>query len=98
VLGNLSTLVVGGRRPFPVSSLLDPSLRADSLDEALIGRRDFFDDGWRSAPVYSRERLPTDATIEGPAVIQQVDATTVLEPGSRARIDGVGNLRIEVGA
>ena len=98
VLVNLVTSVVGRRRPFPVEALLDPARRAGSLDAAQIGRRDFFDGAWRAAPVYARERLPADAVLDGPAVIQQVDATTVLEPGSRARLDGIGNLRIEVGA
>jgi N-methylhydantoinase A len=32
-----------------------------------------------------REKLPLDAIIEGPAILEQMDATTVLEPGDRAR-------------
>jgi N-methylhydantoinase A len=35
--------------------------------------------------------------VEGPAIIQQFDATTVIEPGAVAVIDAVGNLRIRVG-
>jgi hypothetical protein len=29
--------------------------------------------------------------------VQQVDATTVIEPGSTALVDAIGNLRITVG-
>jgi N-methylhydantoinase A len=35
--------------------------------------------------------------IEGPAVIQQFDATTVIEPGAVATFDAIGNLHIRVG-
>ena len=43
-------------------------------------------------------RLPIGASIAGPAIVQQIDATTVIEPGAVATIDGVGNMRIAVGA
>jgi N-methylhydantoinase A len=36
--------------------------------------------------------------VEGPAIIEQSDATTIIEPGAVATIDDVGNLRIKVGA
>jgi len=47
--------------------------------------------------VYQREKLPLDAIIEGPAVLEQLDATTVVEPGDRAASDADGNLIIEIG-
>jgi len=34
--------------------------------------------------------------VIGPAVIQQFDTTTVIEPGASATVDGIGNLRIRV--
>ena len=52
---------------------------------------------WHDTPVYAREKLPLDAEIEGPAILEQMDATTVLEPGDRARSDSDGNIIIEVG-
>ena len=57
----------------------------------------WFDGGWRDTPVYPREKLPLDAVIEGPAILEQLDATTVLEPGDRATSDADGNLIIEIG-
>ncbi len=99
VLVNLNTSVIGKRRPFPIASLVDARKRASTLSEARIGtRRLWLEGGWRAAPIYDRERLPADAVIEGPAVIQQVDATTMIEPGATARLDPIGNLRIAVGA
>ena len=58
----------------------------------------WFETGWATTPVYRRERLPLEATIDGPALIEQLDTTTVLEPGSRARLDRLGNLVVKVGA
>ncbi len=37
------------------------------------------------------------AEIAGPAILEQMDATTVMEPGDRGRSDSDGNLIIEVG-
>ena len=95
VLVNLVTSVVGRRRAFPLASLLDRAARRRTLDEARIGRRPFYADGaWHEASVYAREALPAEARIEGPAVVQQIDATTVIEPGAVAVVDAIGNLRI----
>ena len=57
----------------------------------------WFDGGWRDTPVYRREQLPAGATLAGPAIVEQLDATTVIEPGDRARVDALGNLEITVG-
>jgi N-methylhydantoinase A len=98
-LVNLETSVIGRRRPFPVSALLDVRERRASLGEAQTGARRVFADGhWHEAAVYARERLPLEARIEGPAIVEQIDATTVIEPGAAARVDAIGNLRIGVGA
>ena len=43
-----------------------------------------------------RSDFGAGAEISGPAVIGQVDATTLLPPGSSARVDEYGNLMITV--
>jgi N-methylhydantoinase A len=97
VLVNLVTSVIGRRKSFPLSALLDPEARAATLDEAVIGTRDLYADGrWHSARVYARDKLAVGARIEGPAVVQQIDATTVIEPGAVATVDAIGNLRVRV--
>ncbi|MDX2205577.1 MAG: hydantoinase/oxoprolinase family protein [Hyphomicrobiaceae bacterium] len=98
VLVNLVTSVVGKRRAFPISALLDDSNRATSVEGAAIGERKLYAGGaWHTARVLDRARLPLGARFAGPAVIQQIDATTVVEPGASALVDQVGNLRIAVG-
>lgn len=97
-LVNLNTSVIGVRPEVDLSALIDPSGRAATLDGALLERRQvWFDGAWRDTPVYSREKLPLDAIVEGPAILEQLDATTVLEPGDVASSDRDGNLVVEVG-
>ncbi|MGQ3354800.1 MAG: hydantoinase/oxoprolinase family protein [Phreatobacter sp.] len=96
VLVNLVTSVIGRRRAFPLSALLDPTARAATAEGAVIGERQVHADGrWWDAKVYSREGLPVGATIAGPAIVQQIDATTVIEPGAVATVDAIGNLRVK---
>jgi len=47
-------------------------------------------------PVYDRAKLLPGQTLAGPAVIEQLDATTVLGPGDQCAIDRVGNLIVEL--
>jgi N-methylhydantoinase A len=94
VLVNLNTSVIGKRRPFDLRALL-PRAEGDPL----VGERRLHAEGaWHMAKVWQRERLTPGAQIAGPAIIQQADATTVLEPGSAAVVDALGNLRIRVSA
>ena len=55
-----------------------------------------FADGWHDTPVYRRDRLPAAATLAGPAIIEQMDTTTVLAPGDRASQDADGNLLVTI--
>lgn len=97
-LVNLNTSVIGVRADLDLSRLIDPAGRADMLDDAKTETRPvWFAGTWHDTSVYARERLPLDAKIAGPAIVEQMDATTVLEPGDRARADPDGNLIIEVG-
>jgi N-methylhydantoinase A len=47
------------------------------------------------ASVYERKELKPGGTFEGPAVVVQMDSTTVVPPGWRAEVDGAGNLVLE---
>lgn len=97
-LVNLTTSVVGKRRAVDLSLLLDPAQRVSTVDGALTGTRRMHADGrWQDAAIYARDRLPMGAVILGPAVIEQLDATTVIEPGATGRVDATGNIRITLG-
>ncbi len=47
-------------------------------------------------PIYQRAALKPGHTIQGPAVIEQLDATTLLYPDDTLSVDAAFNLRIEV--
>ena len=44
---------------------------------------------------YSRGKLAPGMTFDGPAIVDQGDATTVVAPGFRARVDHVLDLILE---
>ena len=48
--------------------------------------------GWIACSRYDREALGPGAVVAGPAIVEQLDSTTVIHPGQRARVDTFGNL------
>ncbi len=84
-----------GRRPH--FDLLAMAPGAGLSVEAAVrpSRRVWFDGAWHEAAIYARLELPAGAVIAGPAILEQPDATTVVDPGLSARVDGLGNLIIE---
>ena len=84
-----------GRRPAFDFSVFAPDA-SNALETAKAGsRKVWFAGGWRDTTVWSRLALPAAATIEGPAILEQPDATTVIEPGHVARVDRLGNVIVE---
>jgi N-methylhydantoinase A len=67
------------------------------VEEALKDTRevDFDEHGRHDASAYERARLGAGAELEGPAVIEEPAASTVVFPGQRLRVDEYGNLIIE---
>ena len=53
-------------------------------------------EGAVETPIYSHDGLPAGVTIEGPAIVEQLDSTTVIPPGVRAEVDEWLNIRIHV--
>jgi N-methylhydantoinase A len=96
-LVNVNTSVVGERVPVDLSTLIDPAGRKATLAEAMRTERQVHFGNWVKTPVYQRDLLPLDAVIKGPAVIEQMDTTVLIEPGDVARSDGAGNLLIDIG-
>ena len=84
-----------GRRPAFDFAVFTPDPSA-SLEKGRLGSRPvWFEGGWRETQVWARLELPVDARILGPAILEQPDATTVIEPGLAGRIDRLGNLIVE---
>lgn len=59
-------------------------------------REVFFDDKWYETPIYDRETLPVGFEFTGPAIIDQLDSTTVVPPDTLASIDEWKNIRIQL--
>jgi N-methylhydantoinase A len=57
-------------------------------------RRARFDGAWLEATIVARDSLRQGDTLTGPAIVEQLDTTTVIEPGDVAVIDSQGNLVI----
>ena len=55
----------------------------------------YFSKSTLDTPVYDRSALQAGNELSGPAIIQQYDATTVVEPGWSGRVDQWGTLRLE---
>jgi N-methylhydantoinase A len=60
---------------------------------AIKGRRQAsFNGTMIDATLYERDGLDIGATVAGPAIIEQFDATTVIPPGWNGQVDGYANL------
>lgn len=53
--------------------------------------------GWVDTPIYERELLPTNQIIEGPAIVEEKAAVTIIESGQSLYTDEYRNLRIDTG-
>ena len=91
---NLRVAAVG-RRPEFDFSVFKPS-DACTREAAYRGTRAiWFKGAEHEASVWSRPLLPMGAVIEGPASLEQPDATIFIEPGFQARVDEWGNIIVE---
>jgi N-methylhydantoinase A len=69
-----------------------------SAAEAVIGRQPIaLATGWAEAPILDRARLAAGAVVQGPAIIVQLDATTLVAPGWCAAVHGAGSLLLHRG-
>ena len=93
-LVNLNCSVTGRRPELDLSHLIDPMgrLRTVTVKET---RRVWFG-AWVETPVYWRDHLPLSLDLSGPAIIEQMDTTIVIDPDCRVTSDPDGNLIIEV--
>jgi N-methylhydantoinase A len=101
-LVNLRLTAVGA---LPRRETLAPAAEAGRLAEARTGNRPvyFRGAGFVATPSYARERLAPGMAFEGPAIIEQSDATSLVAPGFHARVDAAHNVllghgRLERGA
>lgn len=90
-LVNLRIAAIGRRPRFDLRRLAPTATEAPAPDHRPV----WFDAGWRNTAVYQRLALPVGTVIAGPAILEQPDATTVVDHGMTARVDAWGNVIIE---
>jgi N-methylhydantoinase A len=87
-------LVAYGVVPKPAAEPYRSTTR--TLDDALLERRlVWFASARTTCPVWDRDRLPPHATFDGPAIVEEFGATTVVPPGWHGELDEHGNIRLE---
>lgn len=57
--------------------------------------RFYYEGEWHDAGIFDRGRLGAGDCVPGPAIVSEMDSTTVILPGYSGRVDSVGNLLIE---
>jgi N-methylhydantoinase A len=67
-----------------------------AIPEPVGRRRVWFEGNGLDTPVYERDDLPCGFSFQGPAIVEQVDATTVVPPGASAEVDKYLNIIIRV--
>jgi N-methylhydantoinase A len=73
-----------------------PAQSSSCTGEAMKGTRSISVFGaMAQATLYERDRLAIGAVVDGPAIIEQFDATTVIPPGWRGEVDGYRNLVLQ---
>jgi N-methylhydantoinase A len=92
----LRTTVIGVRPKTPLRPhAVHPAAR---LEEARQGTRPvYIAKTFVACPVYQRARLPWNTRFTGPAIVEQADATTFVEPGTLVQVDPYGNLILQEG-
>ena len=92
-LVGLRAVVQGEERPFidvanePGQASVDPAAK-------LADTQVYADGEWHAAVLYDRATLRPGNRLEGPAIVTEMDSTTLVLPGHEASVDPVGNLLI----
>ena len=76
--------------PHPQEQATESPNEAQMSEERVV-----FKEGAFPTPTYQRERLRCGNHIQGPALVLQMDSTTVVTPGWCGKVDPYGNLILE---
>jgi N-methylhydantoinase A len=93
VMVNLRTVAVGSRS----SVTTTVTQRAQHTGApAPVGRRPVHFGRWHDTPVYQRDDIFPGMRFDGPAIVEQKDTTTVIEPDMTVEVDAHSNLLVKV--
>jgi 5-oxoprolinase (ATP-hydrolysing) len=90
VVATLQVEATGIEREFS-----DPLIEAPKIRTASDSGKMFASGSWREVPIWTRNRLPPGAVIEGPAIIAEDHGTTVVDAGWGGTINRYGHLLME---
>jgi N-methylhydantoinase A len=82
----------------PQAKLSPTKATGRSVDEAKTGERKVYfgkQHGMLTCQIYTRDRLEPGHKISGPAVIEQLDTTTVIHPEQNGTVDDYRNIIIK---
>jgi N-methylhydantoinase A len=78
------------------ADLNEVSAVATDPEDAIIHQTKFyFEQEWHDAQIFDREKLGVDTVVNGPAIVSEMDSTTLILPGHAATVDKIGNLLID---
>ncbi|HEU4568711.1 MAG TPA: hydantoinase/oxoprolinase family protein [Marmoricola sp.] len=84
---------VKGRAP-KVAAVQLPEGGADASAARYGDTRVYVDGAWADAGLYDRAKLQAGNVIAGPAIVTEMDSTTLVLPGHSGTVDAVGNILI----
>ena len=91
-LVGLRAVVQGAEKPFIGK---DYGEAGPDIAHAVIHATKVYVDGaWRDAKIYDRAKLGAGAVIPGPAIVTEMDSTTLILPDHEGIVDKVGNILI----
>ena len=91
-LVGLRAIALGPQKPYIGGAVRRGG--ADPKAAAMQATRVFVGDGWREATIYDRSKLEAGNRIVGPAIVIEMDATTLILPDHAGVVDDVGNILI----
>jgi len=89
---NLRAIVQG--KPVMVRAEEIPAGGTACDDARIAEEKIYVEDGVRTASVYDRARLRAGNEVRGPAIVTEMDSTTLVLPDHQAEVDRFGNLLI----
>jgi N-methylhydantoinase A len=90
-------LRVSGLGKIPVAEPVEILRGKETTKKALIGTRDvYFEGKFVKTSIYDRLKLKLGAKVNGPAIIEESNSTTVIPPGAIGVIDKYGDIIIKV--
>jgi N-methylhydantoinase A len=90
-------VALGATPALPAVKLAEaPSADASAarIDQRPTFHEAYFDGRWLTTPVYERARLLAGHSLAGPAVVVEMDSTTLIEPGWEGTVDRQGTILI----